>query len=237
MGRGLFITGTDTGVGKTFVTAGMLRALNGMGYRSCPMKPVETGCARRGGVLVPADAIKLLSASGLNEPLDALNPYRFRHALSPSAAADEDGSVISKRKIIAGYNRLRNKYDITIVEGSGGLMVPLYKRYLFMDLIKEMDIPLIIVARPGLGTINHSLLTIKAARDAGINVIGVVINHSSKTVKDVSVRSNPAAIKSIGNVDILGEVPFTAKPGSVLMDDKFTGIVNNIFSNRDFSKG
>ena len=234
MGRGLFITGTDTGVGKTFVTAGILRSLNAMGYRSCPMKPVETGCSMRGGVLVPADAIKLLEASGLSEPIDTVNPYRFRHALAPSVAAEKDNAVISKRKIISVYNKLRKKYDFTVVEGAGGLMVPLYKKYLFMDLIKEMDIPLIIVARPGLGTINHTLLTLKAARDEGIIVIGVIIDHSKKAVKDASVISNPHMISSIGKADILGEVPFAAKAESVLIKKTFTNIVNNMLSSKSF---
>ncbi|MDO8282809.1 MAG: dethiobiotin synthase [Thermodesulfovibrionia bacterium] len=237
MGRGLFITGTDTGVGKTFVTAGILRSLNAMGYRSCPMKPAETGCATRGGLLVPADALKLLEASGLNEPLDTVNPYRFRHALAPSASAEKDNAVISKKKIIAGYNMLRKKYDFTIVEGSGGMMVPLYKKYLFIDLIKDMDIPLIIVARPGLGTINHTLLTLKAARDVGINVIGVILNHSMKAAKDASVSSNPNMIRSIGKADILGEVPFAAKAESVLMKKTFRNIVNNILLNRESCTG
>lgn len=230
-GRGFFITGTDTGVGKTFVTAGILRSLNAMGYKSCPMKPVETGCSIRGGVLVPADALKLLEASGLSEPIDTVNPYRFRHALAPSLAAEKDNAVISKKKIIAGYNRLKKKYDFTIIEGAGGLMAPLYKKYLFMDLIKDMDIPLIIVARPGLGTINHTLLTLKAARDEGINVIGVILNHSMRASKDASVNSNPLMIRSIGNVDILGEVPFAANAGSVLLKNTFKNIVNNILSN------
>lgn len=237
MGRGIFITGTDTGVGKTFVTAGILNALKAMGVSTCPMKPVETGCAIKGGLLVPADALNLLEISGLNEPLDAVNPYRFRHALSPAAAAEEVNAVISMRKIMSQYKKIENRYDLTIVEGAGGLMVPLYKKYLFIDLIKEMHIPLIIVARPGLGTINHTLLTLKAARDEGITVIGVILNHSNKTVKDASVGSNPLAIASIGKVDILGEIPFTAKPESVLIRNKFTNIVNNIFLNRNFSTG
>ncbi|MBI4825919.1 MAG: dethiobiotin synthase [Nitrospirae bacterium] len=231
-GRGFFITGTDTGVGKTFVAAGIIRALTLMGYSACPVKPVETGCAMRGGVLVPVDALELLEASGLSEPLDIVNPYRFRHALAPSVAAEEDNAVISKKKIIAFYNKLRKKYDFTIVEGSGGLMAPLYKKYLFINLIKEMEIPLIIVARPGLGTINHTLLTLKAARAEGITVTGVILNHSKKAEKDMSVSSNPFMIKSIGKVNMLGEIPFSINSESVLIKDKFKNIVNNLLSNK-----
>lgn len=211
MAKGFFIIGTDTGIGKTFVAAGILKALNAMGHTACPMKPVETGCRIRKGQLVPDDALKLLKASGLDEPLDAVNPYSFRHALAPSAAAEREDVVISKRRIISGYKKLARKHDFVIVEGAGGLMVPVHKKYLFIDLIKEMNIPLIIVARPGLGTINHTLLTLEAAREKGIRIKGVIFNHLKRFMKDLSVKSNPDMISRIGRVDILGEVPFAAR--------------------------
>lgn len=208
MHKGIFITGTDTGVGKTFVAAGLLRAFKEREFNICPMKPVETGCRMRDSRLIPADTLKLVSASGVKEPLDVINPYRFRHPLAPSVAAEIEGRVIKKQKIISAFRRLLNKYDFIIAEGAGGIMVPVYKEYLFIDLIKDLALPLIIVSRPGLGTINHTLLTIKAAERNGIEVLGIVINYAVNTKKGLSEKTNPAVIEALGNVPILGIVPY-----------------------------
>lgn len=208
MNKGIFITGTDTGVGKTFVAAGIIKAIRGKGINICPMKPVETGCKIKNGKLAPADAIKLLRASGMEESLDIVNPYRFRQPLAPAVAAENEGLVIKKGKIISAYNRLLKSYDFIVIEGAGGIMTPVYKKYLCLDMIKDLALPLIIVSRPGLGTINHTLLTIEAARSRRINVYGVIINHASMAGKDLSEKSNPEIIESIGKVPVLGIIPY-----------------------------
>jgi len=207
MRRGIFITGTDTGVGKTFVSAGLISALKEMGRNVCPMKPVETGCKMLKGELVPEDTMKLLRAAEVNEPVDSINPFRLRHPLAPSVAAGLEGVEIKKEKIISAYKKLSNKYDITIVEGAGGIMVPIYKKYLYLDLIKDLSLPVVIVARPGLGTINHTLLTIEAARNRGIDVIGIIINCAEKLKKDVSAGTNPGVIEMLTGVQVLGFIP------------------------------
>ncbi|MBI5056644.1 MAG: dethiobiotin synthase [Nitrospirae bacterium] len=204
MHKGIFITGTDTGVGKSFVAIGLMRAFKEMGLQVCPMKPVETGCKVQKGKLVPADTMELINAADVNEPLDLINPYRFRQPLAPAVAAEVEGVVIKKEKILSAHKQLSKRYDITIVEGAGGIMVPVYKKYLFLDLIKDMRLPVIIVSRPGLGTINHTLLTINAARSRGIEVAGVIINYSGKIKKDISVRTNPEVIEGLGRVPVLG---------------------------------
>ncbi|MBI4844276.1 MAG: dethiobiotin synthase [Nitrospirae bacterium] len=226
--KGFFITGTDTGVGKTYVAAGILMALKKAGYAVCPFKPVETGCTRRGGRLIPADALRLLEASGAMVSLDDVNPYRFKAALAPAAAAEEEGAVISRKKILGKYKALALRYDKLIVEGAGGIMVPLYKNFLFIDLVKELGIPLIIVARPGLGTINHTLLTIDAARSRGIKVTGVIIDHSKRYLRDRSLKSNPDIIRSIGEVEILGELPFSPDISNASSLRRFSGIRDRI---------
>jgi dethiobiotin synthetase len=106
MKKGLFITGTDTGVGKTYVGAGLIRAFTAMGYTVCPMKPVETGCTVRYGRLIPGDTRQLIRASGVNESVESINPYRFRHPLAPSVAAELEGVVIKKQKILSAYRSL-----------------------------------------------------------------------------------------------------------------------------------
>jgi dethiobiotin synthetase len=208
MHKGIFITGTDTGVGKTFVSVGLLKVLKEMGYNVCPMKPLETGCRFKNGEVIPEDTVKLVKAAEVNEPIDLINPYRFRQPLAPAVAADLEGVRISKKKIISAFNKLSNKYDVTIVEGAGGIMVPVYRKYFFIDLIKDMDLPILVVARPGLGTLNHTLLTLEAAKSRGINVIGVIINCSSKINNDASVQTNPEVIERSGGMPVLGIVPY-----------------------------
>ncbi|MBI5739657.1 MAG: dethiobiotin synthase [Nitrospirae bacterium] len=205
--RGIFITGTDTGVGKTFIGVGLIRALKEKGFRVCPMKPVETGCKMLKGGLVPEDALKLLRAAEVNEPIGSVNPYRFRNPLAPSVAAGLEGVEIRKEKIISAYDKLSGKYDITIVEGAGGIMVPICKKYLCLDLIRDLSLPVIIVSRPGLGTINHTLLSIEAARNRGIDVIGVIINCAEKLKRDVSVRTNPGVLEELTGIPVLGFIP------------------------------
>lgn len=228
MNKGIFITGTDTGVGKTFVAAGLIKAIRGKGINVCPMKPVETGCRKRDGELLPADAVKLLKASGLKESLDAVNPYRFRQPLAPAAAAENEGVVIKRSKIISACERLSKSYDFIVIEGAGGIMTPVYKKYLCLDLIKKIGLPLIIVSRPGLGTINHTLLTIEAARSRGVNLHGVIINHAAYKGKDLSEKSNPEIIESIGRVPILGIIPYLKNPASLRSQAVFRSIAGKI---------
>ncbi len=207
--KGIFITGTDTGVGKTFVAAGLITAFKRMGFSVCPMKPLETGCRVKNGRLVPEDALKLIEASNTKESLEIINPYRFRLPLAPAVAAELEGRRIDKKKILSSYNYLSGKYDITLIEGAGGIMVPVYKKYLFLDIVEELNIPLIIISRPTLGTINHTLLTIEAVRGRGIGVIGVIINYASKIKRGLAEKTNPDVIEKLGGVPALGIVPYS----------------------------
>src|SRR3990170_937540 len=125
MKRAYFITGTDTGVGKTFVASGIAAALKGEGFGVGVMKPVETGCAIRNGAVIPADAVRLKEAAGSIEPLDAINPYRFLSPLAPAVAARLEGVAISLERIRDCFQEIADKNDVTIVEGAGGLLAPL----------------------------------------------------------------------------------------------------------------
>ncbi len=212
MNKGIFITGTDTGVGKTFIAAGLLKALKEMGLKVCPMKPVETGCRVHRGKLIPEDAFKLIKAADVSEPIDLINPYRFKQPLAPAVAAELEGVAVEKKKILSAYKKLSDRYDVTIVEGAGGIMVPIYNNYLFLDLIKDLRLPVVIVSRPELGTINHTLLTIEVARNKGIEVAGIIINYSTKVRKDISTKTNPEVIEKLGGVPLLGSVPYTNDP-------------------------
>ncbi len=228
MHKGIFITGTDTGVGKTFVAAGLLQVFRKMGLNVCPMKPVETGCRMKGGKCVPEDTLKLVKASGVHEASDVINPYRFKQPLAPSVAAELENITLKKRKILKACHYLLNKYDVTIVEGAGGIMVPVYKKYLFLDLIKDINVPLIIVSRPGLGAINHTLLTIKAAESRGIDILGVIINYTTKTRKGLPEKTNPEIIETLSGVAVLGIVEYSAHTKQLHVKKLFSEIVGNI---------
>jgi len=230
MRKSLFITGTDTGVGKTYVAVGLIRAFKNMGLNICPMKPVETGCRKRGGNLLPSDTFKLIHSSGTKEMLDRINLYRFRHPLAPGVAAEIEGIAIKKKKILSSYRYLHKKYDITLVEGAGGVMVPVYKKYLFIDLMKDLNAPALIVTRPGLGTINHTLLTIDALRVRGVDIVGVVINYSLIKRKGLSERTNPEVLEKIGRVPLLGIVPYSLNVHTYRSNKVFNQIGKKLLS-------
>lgn len=228
MKKGFFITGTDTGVGKTVVAAGIIRAIKAKGLSVCPMKPVESDCGLKKENLFPPDAATLLNTSGVDETLDAVNPYRLRNRLAPSVAAEIEGVKIERKKIISAYKRLSKKYELMIVEGAGGIMVPVYKKYLFLDLARDLGLPLLIVSRPGLGTINHTLLTIDAARNSGLDVAGIIINYAVKSRKGLSEKTNPEVIEKLGNVPVLGTVPYSSGSNDRQINNIFRRIAEKI---------
>ncbi len=218
MQRGIFITGTDTGVGKTYVAAGIAEALRAKGLNVGVMKPVETGCRLRSGKLIPADVIRLVRAASSNDPIALINPYRFRQPLAPAVAARFEGKRILVSRIMHAYRTLLRKHDFMIIEGAGGIMVPLTRNYLFLDLARSIGLPVMIVARPGLGTINHTLLTIDVLRERGISTSGVVINHTNKKQLGLAEETSPGMIEKISQVPVLGTVPYEATDFSNIVE-------------------
>lgn len=176
MGKGLFVTGTDTGVGKTMVTAVLARVLRLRGVNVGVMKPVTSGCREQDGELISDDAELLAWAAGVECSHDVA-PYRLREPIVPVDAAKMDGVKIDFNHIAECYRRLTARYDFVLVEGAGGLMVPLNGGMLVADLIRHLGLPLLVVARPDLGTINHTVLTCFAATQMELEVSGVVVNR------------------------------------------------------------
>ena len=229
--KGICITGTDTGIGKTFVAEGIIRELRRRRIKTVPMKPVETGCIKRKGVLYPSDTERLLRASGIKESIDLVNPYRFREPVAPYVASRINKTKIEKTKILNAMNTLIRRYEFLIIETAGGLLVPVADNYLNIDMIEDSGLPLIIVSRPDLGTINHTLLTIAVARDRGINIMGVIFNYTRKKKKGIPEKTNPEIISKFGNIDVLGVVPYSASgPSDRRLDKTFSRIVNKILS-------
>ncbi|HEX8953253.1 MAG TPA: dethiobiotin synthase, partial [Polyangia bacterium] len=165
--NGLFVTATDTGVGKTWVACALLRAAARRGLRVAAMKPCETGDGD--------DGARLVEAAG--RPLDPslARPYRFHLPASPEVAARAEGAVVDIARIADAFTRLTRDADFTIVEGAGGLLVPVAPGVLMADVAARLALPLLVVARAALGTVNHTLLTLEAARARRLSVAGVVL--------------------------------------------------------------
>lgn len=194
----LFITGTDTGVGKTVIAGALAAVLRKKGIDVGVMKPVATGGWD--------DARFLIRASGVKDNLFLVNPYCLGTPVVPAVAADIEGVKIDIRKIKNAYEELSKKHDILVVEGVGGILVPIYKNFMVTDLINELELPVIIVARPGLGTINHTLLTIRQAKVSRIKVLGVIISNYDDTNAGIAEETAPEVIERIGKVPVLGIV-------------------------------
>jgi dethiobiotin synthetase len=206
MGSGIFITGTDTGVGKTFVACGLAALLRESGYSVGVMKPVETGCTEKDEQLIPEDAVRLKEASGCAEPLEKICPYRLKDPLAPSVAAERSGVTIDIGLVQQLYGEISSKHDITIVEGAGGLLVPLLSHYTYADLAKLLKLPLVVVAGNRLGAINHLLLTLEHGTCRGLRVLGYIWNHLDSQ-PSLATESNTEALRFLTAVPCVGEIP------------------------------
>jgi dethiobiotin synthetase len=177
--KGLFVTGTDTGVGKTIVAAGLVKLARNRGLRALGVKPVETGCVVREGQLYPEDGAFLHQASDGDLTLDECVPFRFTLPASPARAAAAMGSSLYLKDLKEHVLTLAEDADLTVVEGAGGLMVPIQGNLMMLDLVEQLGFPVIVVARSGLGTINHSLLTLNALKQRGLEALAIVLSSSS----------------------------------------------------------
>jgi dethiobiotin synthetase len=206
--KGWFVTGTDTGVGKTVVAGALAWLAREAGWRVGVFKPTATGCRRdvRLG-LVCADTEFLAHCAEASENLETINPVRYSAELAPMVAAERQHRPIDWAAIRASWERIRQA-DVAVVEGAGGLLVPIDREHNMADLAKELDIPLVIVARPGLGTINHTLLTIEAARTRGLSIAAVVINGYRPDAATPAEESNPEVIGRLAKMPIPLIVPF-----------------------------
>jgi dethiobiotin synthetase len=205
---GLFITGTDTGVGKTLVACALIRGLRRRGIDAAGMKAVETGVGEGG----PLDAIALREAAGRADPLDLVCPQRFPLAAAPAVAAAAAGSALDLGSIHAAFAALAERHECLLVEGAGGLLVPLTASLCTADLARELALPLLVVARARLGTVNHTLLTLEAARARRLEVAGVVISRGPEPISPAEVRNLAHLRERLGGL-WLGEIPRLAGGG------------------------
>lgn len=232
--RGIFVTGTDTEVGKTLIAGAIARRLRRQGRSVEVFKPVATGCRRTREGLVSADAEFLAACADSRSTLREINPVRYAAPLAPNVAAERARRDVDLDAIFQAYRRLTELSECVVVEGIGGLLCPITNDFWVIHLARLLDLPVVIVARSGLGTINHTLLTLHAARCADLEVAGVVMNRyridphaargpgpkdspnareprgkpeSARGPADLAMMTNPAQIAQRGQVKVLALAP------------------------------
>jgi dethiobiotin synthetase len=211
MEKGYFITGTDTGVGKTLVAGGLAALYKKQGLNVGVMKPVATGCKRVNNRLISDDAVFLKSLSETEDEYELINPISLEQPLAPTVAARLSNTKIDTDKINTAFDTLCERHEYMIIEGIGGLLVPIDEYYFIVDLASEMELPLIIVCRPTLGTINHTLLTASYAREHGLEVKGIIVNESTEHCDATLKKTNTDEIKRLTELPIIGTIPFDTR--------------------------
>ncbi len=199
---GFFVSGTDTGVGKTVVACALVRAMRRRGLDAGVMKPIETGVGAEG----PLDAQALRSAAAAIEPLEEICPQTFALPAAPTVAAASEGRTVEVEAIRDAFARLRGRHQWLVVEGAGGLLVPAARDLSMADLCRELELPLLIVGRAALGTINHTLLTLEAAEARSLPVAGVVISHAGGRLSEAD-QANLDALRHALGARLGGEIP------------------------------
>ena len=205
---GIFITGTDTEIGKTVVAGGLAAALKAAGIDVGVMKPIASGGVEHKGRIVSEDAIFLKGAAQVDDALNLINPICLRHPLAPSVAAEIEGVSIDLQKIDEAFAQLRQRHEFIVVEGVGGIAVPICEEMLVADMAQRFQLPLLIVARPNLGTINHTVLTVEFARSYNLEICGIVLNASQEGSKGLAEETNPKELARLTNLPVSGSVPF-----------------------------
>ena len=215
MPRAIFITGTDTGIGKTIVTACLASYFLSKNKKVAVYKPVQCGNLLKNKIKSP-DLAVVKKLSGIDEK-NLFNDYCFKYASSPHLAAELEHKKVDVKKIKNTYNSLLEKYDYVLVEGAGGLMVPLTKNYTVCDLIDELKPEVIVVARSGLGTINHTTLTVKALQSINANILGVIFNNYTGSLIE---KDNQKIIKTMNKVKIIGTLPYTKNLKKLIIESE-----------------
>ncbi|MBF0492317.1 MAG: dethiobiotin synthase [Deltaproteobacteria bacterium] len=210
--KSLFITATDTNVGKTLVGAAIAAFLRSKKINVGVFKPCESGCSKNErGELIPADALFLKQMSASSDSLEEINPYRFAAPLAPGLAAQLENKEIDLEKIKRQFLEIEARHEITLVEGAGGLMVPLGKAQNNVHLIQKLEIPVLLIVRNGLGTLNHTLLSLAHLEREKVEVLGLILNQTQAEV-DTSAVYNLETLREWTSVPVLGVFPFIQKP-------------------------
>ena len=211
--HGLFITGTDTGVGKSLVACALLHAYAARGLRVIGMKPVAAGAAFVNGAWVNEDVEQLLAASNVRAPLKAVNPYCFEQAIAPHIAASINKNTIKINKLQEKYAHLSVLADVVVVEGAGGFCVPLNDHETSADLARALALPVVLVVGMRLGCLNHALLTAEAIRARGLTLVGWVANHIDAAMPQAD--ANVASLEARLNAPLIARIAYSTMPDAV----------------------
>lgn len=201
--NGFFVTGTDTGVGKTIIACGLAAVLKEKRFDVGVFKPLLSGISRDDPES-DTSLLKKMSQTYLSH--EDITPFEFKEPLAPYVAGKLEGKLIGIEEVLHYWEMIRGKHQYFIVEGAGGISVPLGENFLVSDLIKALELPIVIVARPNLGTINHTFLTVQYAKSIGLRIAGIVINGISDH-PDLAEITNPKLIEELCGVPILGITP------------------------------
>ena len=213
MAQNIFITGTGTEIGKTVIAGGVAASLKHAGTNVGVMKPISAGDT--------ADAQFLKHAAQVDDELVSINPIHLRHPLAPSVAARIENREIDLPCIETAFAALQQKYDVVIVEGVGGIAVPLRDDFLVAHLIHQLQLPILIVAQAGLGTVNHTLLTVAFAQQFGLQIVGIVLNTHAPEVAGLAEATNPVEIEKLTEIPVIGVVPYEKRLDTAQPDPAF----------------
>lgn len=217
--QGLFVTGTDTGIGKTRASCLLIRAYAELGYKIIGMKPVASGASVIHGQLQNEDARALMEASNVAAPYALINPYCFAPAIAPQLGADQAGTIIDINRIKDAYQQLAGLADVVIVEGVGGWSVPLSNNTDVGDIALQLGLPVLMVVGIRLGCINHALLTASAVRSKGVTLAGWVANILDKSMHEA--EANIQAIEQRLGVSVTAKIPFTRSINDIRLSNVF----------------
>jgi dethiobiotin synthetase len=208
--RGIFITATDTGVGKTLITSALVARLTQRGIDVGVMKPIETGVSR--SIKAQSDGARLRRAAGSHDPIAEVCPYVFRLPVAPLSAARAEKTTVRMATILRAFCALRKKHALVVVEGVGGLHVPITGTADVLNLVQRMRLPAIVVGPSGLGGINHALLTLHALRQKKIPILALVLNQrqpaQTKTAR-VQEQSTVSLLRRLAGVPVVGPIPYS----------------------------
>lgn len=233
--QSVFITGTNTGVGKTLVTAAIVKSLQLRKIYSIFMKPIATGCKNIKGNLISEDVIflsKIINQDYNNKLLKNINPVKYKLPLAPYSAQTIGEKTFKIKEIKKSYNYLIKNFDFVVAEGIGGIAVPLKKNYYVYDLIKYLKLPVIIVAENKLGVLNEVILSVSKCNSKSIKVLGIILNQNTLK-KYLSQKSNKKVIEKLTNLPVLIEIPFIR---NILIKNNFNNFVNYFDENFKWGK-
>jgi dethiobiotin synthetase len=216
----ILVTSTDLFVGKTFVASGLARALRQRGYSVGVMKPIELGWSVKQDGIWPIDAERLREAAGSEDPVEDVVPYVFEDMVAPQVAADRCREPIELDRIREALDRIRARHDIVLVEGVGGLAVPLDDGLNLAHLAKDCGMKVLVVARAHMGTLNLTYLTVNYARQQGLDVMGVIMNMFDPAVEDPTTSTNRRMIETMCEVPVWGMIPLQEESDTI---DKIVG--------------